>query len=281
MGYRIRPCAAAMFLVAALAGLPQGAAADMVPQWELGAGVAALALPDYRGSDETRGYILPFPYVVYRLDWMKVDREGVRTTLFDREWAEVNVSLNATPPVRSRDNRAREGMSNLKPMVEIGPSLNLRLWRGGEGRFRLFLRLPVRAAITIESDPHHAGWVVSPVLNLDVRGVAGTPWQLGALAGPVFGTHGHHAYFYGVPAGDALPDRPAYDARGGYAGMQFLSSLSRRFDRIWVGAYARVDTLEGAVFADSPLMRRRHYAAAGIAAAWILWQSSTHVERDD
>ncbi len=273
--------ASALLLGAALLASPRRAAADRVPQWELGAGVAALSLPDYRGSDETRGYLLPFPYVVYRLDWMKVDRGGVRTTLFDREWAEAHLSLSASPPVRGGDNRAREGMSDLDPMIEIGPSLSLHLWRSPDRRIRLDLRLPLRAAITVDTHPRLAGWILSPFLNLDVSGIAGRPWQLGLLAGPVFATQRHHKYFYSVSEGDARPDRPAYTARGGYAGTQFLTSLSRRFKNAWIGAYARFDTLNGAVFEDSPLVRRRHYSSAGIAAAWIFGQSSTLVERND
>jgi MipA family protein len=270
---------AAALLCAALLGFPQRAAADLVPRWELGVGAAALWLPDYRGSDESRGYLLPIPYVVYRLDWLKVDREGVRTPLFRRELAELNLSLSATPPVRSGDNRAREGMSDLKPMVELGPSLNLHLWR--RGRLRLDLRLPVRVAITIESHPRQTGLIASPFLNLDVVEAPGKPWRFGILAGPLFATRRHHQYFYGVSAGDARPDRPAYVAHGGYSGMEFLASLSRRFARTWIGAYARYDALQGAAFEDSPLVRRRHYASAGLAAVWIFGQSSTLVERSE
>ena len=273
--------AALFFLGAVLLGLPQRAAAAMLPQWELGVGFGGLWMPDYRGSDEVRGYLLPFPYVIYRLEWLKVDRDGVRSTLFDSKRAEVNISMNATPPVRSKNNRAREGMSDLRPMVEFGPLLNLHLWRSSDGRVRLDLRLPVRAAITVESSPREAGINASPFLNIDVDGIAGKPWQLGVLAGPIFGTHRHHQYFYGVSDSEARADRPAYNARGGYAGTQFLASLSRRFNKVWFGAYARCDTLHGAVFDDSPLVRRQSYASAGFAVAWVLGQSSKLVERDD
>jgi outer membrane scaffolding protein for murein synthesis (MipA/OmpV family) len=76
---RISLLAAALFLGAVLLGLPPRAAAEMLPKWELGVGVGGLWMPDYRGSDEVRSYLLPFPYVIYRLDWLKVDREGVRS----------------------------------------------------------------------------------------------------------------------------------------------------------------------------------------------------------
>lgn len=276
------PRLAGMLLCAALfLGLPQRAAAGKVPQWELGAGVAGLTLPDYRGSDEVRSYLLPVPYIIYRLEWIKVDRTGIQSILLDWEHAEVNLSLSATPPVRSKDNRAREGMSNLKPMVEFGPSLDVHLWRGDGRRFKLDVRTPVRAAFTVESHPRGAGVILSPTLNFDVDGIGGRPWQLGMLAGPIFATRRQHQYYYGVPESDARPDRPAFNAHGGYAGLQFLVALSRRFEKAWFGAYARYDSLRGAVFEDSPLVRRDYYASAGFAIAWIPLQSSRMIERED
>ena len=273
---------AGLLLCAALfPGLSQRAAAATLPQWELGAGVVGLMLPDYRGSDEVRSYVLPVPYIIYRLEWLKVDRSGVRSTLLNWEKAEVNLSLGATPPVRSKNNRAREGMGDLKPMVEIGPTLDIHLWHSAGGRFKLDARTPVRAAFTVESHPRDAGLSLSPTLNFDVAGIGGRPWQLGMLAGPIFATRRQHRYFYGVPEGDARPDRPAFDADGGYAGLQFLVALSRRFEKAWFGTYARYDTLRGAVFEDSPLVRRPWYVSAGFAIAWIPLQSSRMVERED
>jgi outer membrane protein len=279
---KTQPRIAGLILCAALfLGLSQPAAAERVPQWELGAGVVGLLLPDYRGSDEVRSYLLPVPYVIYRLEWLKADQTGIRSTLFDSEKAEVNLSLSATPPVRSKNNRAREGMSDLKPMVEIGPSLDLHLWRSDGRRFKLDVRTPVRAAFTIESHPRDVGVSLSPTLNFDVAGIGGRPWQLGMLAGPIFATRRQHEYFYGVQESDARPDRPAFDAHGGYGGLQFLVALSRRFEKAWFGAYARYDTLRGAVFGDSPLVRRPYYLSAGFAIAWIPLQSSRMIERDD
>jgi len=262
-------------------GLAQHAAAGTVPQWELGAGIVGLQLPDYRGSDEVHGYLLPVPYIIYRLEWLKADQTGIHSKLLHREEAEVNLSLSATPPVRSKNNRAREGMSDLKPMVEFGPSLDIHLWRGDGRRYKLDVRMPVRAAFTVESHPRDAGVSFSPTLNFDVAGICGRPWQLGMLTGPIFATRRQHRYFYGVSESDARPDRPAFDAHGGYAGLQFLVALSRRFEKAWFGAYARYDTLGGAVFEDSPLVRRRYYLSAGFAIAWIPLQSSRMVERDD
>jgi outer membrane scaffolding protein for murein synthesis (MipA/OmpV family) len=266
-------------LVAALVMLACAAAwAEERPLWELGLGVGAFALPDYRGSDESRGWVLPVPYAVYRGDFLKADRKGVRGELFDSDRVELNLSVAASLPVDSERNAARADMPDLRPSLEFGPSLEFTLWRG-QGRDLLELRLPVRAAFTLESSPRSIGWVATPNLNLDVPGWGALQgWNFGMLAGPVFGDRRQHDYFYGVAPRFATPLRPAYAARGGYAGMQFIVAASRRFAGFWVGAFLRADTLRGAVFDDSPLVRRESYVAGGAAIAWVLGTSREMVE---
>ncbi len=269
---------AALCLLCALAAAAP-AAAEELPLWELGVGVGGFALPDYRGSDQGRGYVLPVPYVVYRGDFLKADRHGIRGELFDTDRIELNISVAASLPVDSSRNAARAGMPDLRPSLELGPSLEFALWRSRDGRSLLELRLPLRAAFTLESSPQGIGWVATPNLNLDLPGrgaLAG--WNFGLLAGPVYGSRRQHEYFYGVAPEFATPARPAYDAPGGYAGWQFLAAASRRFAGFWVGAFVRADTLSGAAFEASPLLKRDTYVAAGAGIAWVLGVSRERVE---
>ncbi len=255
------------------------AGAEELPLWELGLGLGAFTLPDYRGSDEGRTYVLPVPYVIYRGEYLKADRQGIRGELFDTPRLELNVSFAASLPVNSSRNAARAGMPDLRSSVEAGPSLEIALWGSREGGPLLELRLPARAAFTLESSPRAIGWVVTPNLNLDLPGrglLAG--WNLGLLAGPLYGSRRQHAYFYGVAPEFATAARPAYAASGGYAGMQFLAAASRRFDGFWVGAFLRVDTLRGAAIESSPLVKRDRYVAAGVGIAWLLGTSRERVE---
>jgi len=255
------------------------AAADQKPLWEYGVGITGLYFPDYPGSDQSSAYVLPFPYLVYRGDILKADRDGVRGVLFDTDRLALNLSLGASLPVSSADNPARQGMPDLQPTVELGPSLDIRLWRSQDRRLRLDLRLPVRMAFTVSGGVRDVGWVFSPRLNLDIADVAGlTGWDLGLLAGPLYGSERSHDYFYSVAPQYATPDRPAYDAQGGYAGSQVLIAVSKRFARYWVGAFARWETLAGATFADSPLVETESAFSAGIGVAWILGESASRVE---
>jgi outer membrane protein len=263
-----------------LAGLHSGHGfAAERPLWELGAGISALSLPDYRGSDQSSLYAIPFPYLVYRGEFLKADRHGIRGTLFGSDRIELNLSLGASLPVNSDDNRARQGMPDLQPTVEFGPSLNLNLWRTPDLRTRLDLRLPVRTAVAVKGGMDEVGWVFSPRLNLDIADVAGLPgWNMNVLAGPMVGSERNHDYFYSVAPQYATAERPAFDAKGGYAGSQFMMTMSKRYPKYWLGAFVRGDSLKGAAFVDSPLVKREDYFAAGVGIAWILGESSTRVE---
>lgn len=94
----------------------------------------------------------------------------------------------------------------------------------------------------------------------------------------MFASEAYHDYYYEVAPEFATLRRPVYDADGGYSGSRITVSLSKRFDRFWIGVLARYDNLSGATFADSPLVQTEHSFMAGIGVAWILAQSETTVE---
>jgi MipA family protein len=252
--------------------------AEPKPLWEFGLGVGVLEFPDYRGSDETQVYPVPVPYFVYRGRFLKADRDGLRGELFDREYAELSFSVNATIPVNSEDNAARRGMPDLKPTIELGPSLDLHLWHTADRTVKLDLIMPLRVPITIESSPRSLQWLFAPRLNIDIDDVGGhAGWNFGAGVGPVFAADRFHEYYYSVPARLATPTRREYRADGGYSGMHVLAALSKRYPKYWVGAYLRYDWLGGAQFEDSPLLRRRNSVAGGVGIAWMIGESKRKV----
>ena len=269
-------------IAAALLAFASNARSEEKPLWEAGVGVGALRFPDYRGSEESKIYPVPVPYFVYRGDFLKADRDGVRGLLFNKKYAELSISVNGTIPVDSEDNAARRGMEDLKPTIELGPSFDFHLWRSADEHLKLDLVMPLRLPITIEKSPSSIGWVFSPRLNLDVHDVAGFEgWDFGIGAGPLFADRKFHDYFYSVDDRYATPERPAYQSDGGYSGTHFLASLSKRFPTYWIGAYVRYDALSGAAFDDSPLVTSKHYVAGGIGIAWMIGQSKKMVESDE
>lgn len=253
------------------------ARADEKPLWEVGAGAGLLAFNDYRGSDTSHVYPLPLPYFIYRGEFLKSDRNGIRSLLFDQDRIELNISVNATTPVRN--DSARHGMPDLRSTIEVGPALVAHLWRSDDRRVLLDLRLPVRAAFTVQAVPHFVGIFFAPNVSLDLAQWSGEyGWKLGVLAGPLFANRRYDDYFYTVAPQFAAPDRPAYAAPGGYAGSQALIALTRRYPKYWIGAYARHDWLGGASFADSPLVKRDSFWSVGCGIAWMIYASPKLVE---
>jgi len=272
-----RRSAAIRFLLATLIAV-QGTVATCreLPLWEVGAGIFPSTFPAYRGSKDQQFYLLPFPYLVYRGDFLRVDRDGLRAQLFDTDRVQINISVNASTPARSEDSNSREGMPNLDPTVEIGPSLNILLAELTD-KHSLKLRLPVRSVIATDlGSTEQAGWIFNPHIKLESEDVFGG-WDAGLSLGPLFGSGKYHAYYYAVEPQYATASRPAYSASGGYSGTLALASLSRRFDRIWMGGFIRYDNLKSAQFEDSPLLETDHSLMAGIAIAWIFKQSSRTV----
>jgi outer membrane protein len=270
--------ACALLLAAACWTVPSHAKEE--PLWEFGLGLGAIAFEDYRGSDTVHAYPVPVPYVIYNGKFLKADREGVRGTLFNQDKFEINLSVNLTTPVRNDSERS--GMPDLKSTVELGPSFDIHLFRSEDARFKLDLRMPLRAAATIEGSPQVIGWTFTPRFNLDIADLKGLKgWNLGFLAGPLFADRRYNQYFYSVASQYATLSRPEYQASGGYAGTQSIAALSKRYPKFWAGAYMRYDTLTGAVFVDSPLVQRRSYWSAGFGFAWMLRRSSSMVEVPD
>ena len=247
------------------------------PLWELGVGVGGLRLPHYRGSDQSHNLLVPVPYLVYRGEIFKSDKDGTRAVLLNTDKLDFDVSVAISAPTRSSDNNARRGMANLASTFELGPNMNWTVARDRD--WKLDLRVPVRAVATLQANPKMVGWTSTPNLNLDIANVGG--WNLGLLAGPVFNSRRMNGHFYDVAPSEAIAGRPAYSAAGGYAGTQFVTALSHRYESAWAGFFLKFDTLRGAQFADSPLVRRRDNLAFGFAMSWVLKTSDRMVTIPD
>ncbi len=238
------------------------------PLWELGLGLGGLVMPQYRGSDQNLSWVLPVPYVAYRGDFFRSDNEGTRAVLLDSEGLDVDISIDGTAPVKSKDSRARTGMRDLAATFEIGPNVNVLLGTGkiGDGFWKAELRLPFRAAIAVQKNPQAIGWTFTPVVNLDMA-LGG--WDLGLQGGPVAGSRSFHAHFYNVDASSATTARPAYTAAAGYGGLYATAAASRRLGDWYLASYVRLDSVNGARFAASPLVKQNNNWQAGVVLSWV------------
>ena len=271
-----------MLVALALAGVAREASGEPLPLWELGAGATAFYLPDYRGADEGRAYLLPFPYFIYRGERLRADREGARAELFETEHAELTFSVSGGVPVRRGSNAARAGMPALRPVIELGPALNLTLARSDDRRSDLRLRLPLRAGFTIGSEPDSIGGTFTPFLQLRMFDA---PWAGGATVrasvGAAFASRANHRYYYGVAPAEATPARRAYEPSGGFSGWQAALNFSHSQGRWRMFGFVAADVLHGTAFDDSPLLRRRTSVIAGGGVAYVFSQSTRTVRTED
>jgi outer membrane scaffolding protein for murein synthesis (MipA/OmpV family) len=267
----------------ALLGLAGGVThAELKPQWELGAGVGGVSFPWYRGATEYKSYVLPVPYGQYRGEILQVDRDRMRGMLFRHDKVELDVSLGGSLPVKSSDVAARAGMPDLDATLEMGPEARIHLYYDERRYTNLDLRLPVRAVYAVNwTRFEHQGWLFHPRLSLSLRNVAQSPWSMSMSAALLYGDQGYNAYFYDVAPQYASSARAAYASTGGYAGNQFMWGVGRRLGDTRLGAFVKWDDLNGAVFADSPLVTRKQQFTVGFVVAWVFWKSDKMVEVSD
>ncbi len=240
-----------------------------LPKLELGASLAVLDIPNYRGSENTSTLVFPVPYIKYRGDQLRVD-DGIQNIMFDSENLLLSISGNGTLPVDD-DNPERVGMPELDATVEIGPSLDYRISRSNRSEW--WFEMPLRFAFALNSDLEHIGQVFQPRLSWRKPVRKLYQWKLRADIGLLYATGEFHDYYYSVDADQVLPTRPEFDAGSGFSGLRGTFSYSRRYGRLWLGGFVRYDTLSDSVVEDSPLISDSSAWMAGIALGWVFSDS--------
>lgn len=259
-----------------LAGFSQEDISKEKPLWEFGMFNGAARFPHYRGSDEHKVYLLPLPYLIYRGEIIRANREGLKGIFWQNERIETSLSFAGSPPV-DEDNKARRGMPEIGAILEVGPGVKVFI-RERNAENPLYLKAGVRAAISVDTDD----------FGVACRGIHGNvkliyrnyTWlkdqniKLGLNAGVDFANRDFHATFYDVGSADVLPNRPAYNSKGGYSGFSISANAVKKLNDRWsLGAYYRWDNLSGTVYADSPLVKTENNHILGVALIWKIAES--------
>ena len=246
-------------------------AGDHKPLWEIGIAAGYLHVPEYMGSDEDYSLALGVPYLIYRGDFFRADREGLRGIFFDSERLSLDLGFSFGLPV-DNDNRARRGMPDLHLTAQIGPRLNWIVYNERD-RPKATFRLPAR--YTFDTHGEGLGWVVEPSIRVEREhlGQSGR-WNARADFGLLYAGRRNNEYYYGVPTAYATPERPAYSADSGLHSVFMHLSADYRVDkRLTVGAFARFHSLSDGVIDDSPLVKDDDYVFLGVGLRWSFWQS--------
>jgi MipA family protein len=279
-------CVLLLLVGSALGADPQPERTPLLkPLWEVGIFNFVSSIPDYRGADESTIYAFPLPYLIYRGKHVRATREGVRGIFYQNRFVETSISASGNPPV-NKDNKARAGMPDLDAIGELGPSIKW-FFSGRDPLDKLYLQVSARAAASLGFHPGPemayqgvAGDLDAVYYNQSRLMDLGIRYRF--TAGLSFGDAGYHRYFYEVAPSYATPERPAYSAEAGYGGLSLSASMQYDITRtLAVGFYTRWDNVDGAVFADSPLVRQNNNYVIGAALILKPWHSATLVQSED
>ncbi len=270
-GFRLqsRVCCNEKFIITLLVLLlfSQATNAQRLPKWELGAALGYVNFPYYRGAEASRNIFLPLPLAIVRDD----KRQKNKRYLFASKRVNLGLSLAATLPV-PKDGKVlvRAGMPGLDATLELGPELEVSLWR--RGRHHLSGVLPLRAVSALSfSQISLQGWKFSPYFLY--RYVGKRAWKFDVLAGPIYGSSAYHSYYYGVSRPYATAERPYFEVRQGYSGSRASGYIQKSMGRLWVSVFARYDILAGAVFEDSALVEKKTSIFGGFVLGWVFKKS--------
>jgi hypothetical protein len=269
---------AALALLATTLASPAAAQEVRLPLLEAGVFGGAGLLPDYPASDRSSLRPLALPWLIYRGEILQSDERGLRGRLYRATDLELTLNVNGALPNDS-DGGVREGMADLEYLGEVGPSLRWTALRDEARRTRLVLEVPVRAAFGTDfSRIRHRGFVFAPEVSLERTGVV-TPGGRARLGvGPVFASGGLMDYWYRVKPNEARPDRPAFNADGGYLGMRLQFSYRTPLtDRIFLTAGGRLENFSGATNSDSPLFRSDWNATVVGGVSFTLYRTEATV----
>jgi len=237
--------------------------------------------PEYRGSDQRQTYALPIPYVVYRGERLKIDRQKVRGLLFSSDIAELDFSVSGTVPVKSRDNRARQEMPDHRSDTRSWAFGQRLLYRSLPSRMSVELRLPLRAveATDLRSVPsrrlgcftrRERGPERCARSGLETGFAGGSGiWQPGPITTIFTGSRPRSR-----PRNSRRPTRRE-------AATPVCSSsvpLSKRYRNYWFGTFIKADSLHAGRVRRQPIGKQKYAFAAGFCCGVCVCEVGETVE---
>lgn len=253
--------------------------AEELPLWELGLGIGGIHQPYYIGSKQNRSIVFPAPLPIYRGDIFKSDDQGTRADLLENSIYRLSVSGDFGFAVPSDDVDIREGMDDIGSVLQIGPSLEIKLRETERANWSVVL--PMRANLELSRDGlQETGFTFAPTLYYTrFFAIGGLNWRGRFSLGASFASSDFHDLYYGVSERFATDERQQYRADGGFSGLRAqvsFRSINRK--RLWLG-FLRFDDIAGATFNDSPLVETTGGVTVGFIYSRMFWRSKVMVER--
>ncbi len=237
-------------------------------KWTIGGGIGHLNANAYIGTNEKTIINVPFPYFKLSTKWFDANKESTQLKLFNQTPFRLGLNYDVSLPVKSEDISKREGMSDLDPLLQIGPMLSYQL--NINSNFVWKWELPLLYAFSINDRTFNPnGWNVMPRISANLiitefKSTSSLTWSFG----PVYGSKQYHQYYYSINDADSTTNRSEYLATEGLAGYRINFSFRKETENYWFGFYIRHQNLTNAVFVDSPLVSDTQYWSTGIGMGW-------------
>lgn len=245
-------------------------ASKIRPKWELGLAAGRAVVPDYPASSDTTTHTIAIPTFVYRGSFIRSDRRGNRAQIFKNEYLDFDISIGASLPANSQNNKTRAGMDDLDFMFEIGPRASWTLLYDSDQI--LEVELPYRFVFSTDLEhTENRGFRFQP--QIDYRRTVWDRFRVGLSFKLNYGTEKLNDYFYEVQPSDVRADRERYNAKGGYIGQDTsVSLIYRKYPFLFITGY-RISNYHGAVNEDSPLFKTYENHSIFIAFNYFFYQS--------
>lgn len=248
-------------------------AVPALPLWEAGVFGAGVTQPAYPGAEERASLLFGLPYVIYRGEYLRIDRSTVGVRAIKTPRSELDVGFAASLGTRAEGIEARRGMDDLGMLLEFGPRLKINIGDASADPGTSRIQIPVRGVFDLNDHFRFRGiaYELQWVKDLELP----DNWSVTTNLAAVFGDQQLVDTFYRVAPGEATPVRPAYAATAGLIALRASLWASHLFTPdMRIISYLRFDSVAGAANHDSPLVRRDSGWTLGLGLAWTLADSA-------
>ena len=224
-------------------------------EWAINLGIGAGYVPDFLGSDDYEGTILPLVDIEWRRAYFASTQRGIGAHFIRKGNLRIGGRLTYDRGREPGDNIILNGLEEIDPSVEAGLFL-----LNYSGAWRFFV--DVRRGVT----DGHEGTLASGSVALGGRFSERASLVFGGGATRVDGSYAE-AYF-GVPANQATAQRAFFTPESGFRDVDGYMHLVYNFTRqIYLSLDTRVTLFVGDAN-DSPLVEQSFQAFTGMMVGY-------------
>ena len=245
------------------------------PLWELGLIGGIISTPDYPGSNQDRLRFLGFPNFRYRGKIIRSEEnEGTRARIIRDPIFKLDFSFSFNFDVDSDENNTRQGMRDIDFVGEFGPRGKIRLLDEKGDGIKLELIFPLRAVFMSNLKYFQdRGFTFSPGIQMGKKDVFCTRCQIFFRTSALFADERYLDLFYQVGPQFVRSNRPYYNAKAGFQGMNIFTGYALRVGKIQAFLGVNYTNYSGATNRASPLIRQNSNLTYILGLGWLFWES--------